>query len=107
MIDAEIIRTKPEAVVTAAANKGYKLDLKELKKLMDKTRELQTKTEVLRAKRNQISAKLSKSRDDKTMQEAAELKANLNKLEGELKDFSPQLKEELFKMLAKKNARKV
>jgi seryl-tRNA synthetase len=98
MIDAELVRSDPKKIVEAAKNKGYEIDLKDLQSLMDKTRELQTKTEALRARRNQLNDKLAKGQNEQTLKEAGQLKDQLGKLETELKEFAPKLKVELYKL---------
>ncbi len=58
MLDIRFIRENPDLVQEAAHNKGYDVNIKELLSADESRRELMTKADALRAKRNDISAQM-------------------------------------------------
>jgi len=58
MLDIRFIRENPERVQEAAAQKGYKVNIAELLSADESRRELQTKADELRTKRNEISSQM-------------------------------------------------
>lgn len=98
MIDPNLIKDNPNAVKEAALAKGVHLDIEKINQMTWKAKELQTKVESLRAKRNLLNEKLSKDRDESSLKEAGELKAELDRLEKELKEDAPKIKEEYYKI---------
>ncbi len=58
MLDIRFIRENPERVQEAAAQKGYKVNIPELLSADESRRELQTKADELRTKRNEISGQM-------------------------------------------------
>lgn len=98
MIDPNIIKDNPELVKKAALSKGVTLDVDKINKTTWKAKELQTEVEALRAQRNQLTEKLSKARDEATLKQAIELKSDLEKLEAELKESAPKIKEAYYQI---------
>jgi len=56
MLDIQFIRDNPQHIVEKSKQKGYDVDVNELLKVDTSRRELQTKVEVLRQKRNELAA---------------------------------------------------
>ncbi len=98
MIDPNIIKDNPELVKKAALSKGVELDVEKINATTWKAKELQTKVESLRGQRNKLNEELSKSRNEESLKRATELKADLDKLEKELKESAPQIKAEYYKI---------
>ena len=58
MLDIRFIREHPERVQEAATQKGYTVNIQELLRADESRRELQTKADELRTRRNEISAQM-------------------------------------------------
>lgn len=86
MLDIRFIRDNADAVQQNAINKGYKVDTRKLLDLDSKRRELQSRVDELRAKRNDISDKMKGGKpSDALIAEGKAIKEQLGLLEGELK----------------------
>lgn len=87
MLDIRFIRENPEAVQQNAKNKGYDVDVQALLAVDVKRREIQTKVDELREKRNIISANMKNGRpSDEMIAEGKRIKEELNSLEDQLKE---------------------
>lgn len=83
MLDIRYVRENPEAVQKKAKQKGYSVDVSSLLKLDDTRRELQTKVEEIRTKRNALADDVKKGKP--TEQQIAQGKAYKTQL-AELED---------------------
>ncbi len=93
MLDIKYIRENPEEVKKAILDKqlGGTVDIDELLDLDEKYRDILRQVEVKRSLRNQLSEDISKIQDkdakEKLILEAAQIKADIVKLDVELKDL--------------------
>jgi seryl-tRNA synthetase len=86
MLDIKYIRENPETVQEKARQKGYSVDVSSLLKLDDDRRELQTKTEEIRAKRNILADEVKKGKPTpEQIEQGKELKTELAELEDRLR----------------------
>lgn len=86
MLDIKYIRENPETVQEKARQKGYSVDVSSLLKLDDDRRELQTKTEEIRAKRNALADEVKKGKPaPEQIEQGKELKTELAELEDRLR----------------------
>lgn len=97
MLDIRFIRENPDRVQEAAAQKGYKVDVKELLRADESRRELQTKVDELRTRRNEIAAQMKGGKP------ASELVEKGKGIKTELAEVEDQLRvtDEVFTMLLK------
>ena len=58
MLDIRFIREHPERVQEAATQKGYTVNIQELLRADESRRELQSKADELRTRRNEISSQM-------------------------------------------------
>ena len=88
MLDIKFIRDNAEAVQTNAINKGYKtVDINSLLKLDDERRDLQTKADELRQKRNANVAQTKGVRPtDEQIAEGKSIKEQLGNIESSFKE---------------------
>lgn len=97
MLDIRYIREHADEVQIKSDQKGYKVNIKDLLSLDSSRRELSTKIDALRQKRNEHAAGLKKGKPtEEQLNEGRELKTDLAKLEEEFnvvdKDFLTALK---------------
>lgn len=86
MLDIKYIRENAQTVEEKARQKGYSVDVSSLLKLDDDRRELQTKTEEIRAKRNTLAEAGKKGRPEPAqIEEGKRLKTELAELEDHLR----------------------
>lgn len=86
MLDIRFIRDNAAAVQQNARQKGYEVNIDELLQLDSSRRELQTRVESLREKRNEIASKMKTGRPaDELIAEGRAVKEELVGLEAELK----------------------
>lgn len=86
MLDLRFIRENAAAVQENARAKGYSVNIEELLRLDSSRRELQTRTEALREKRNEIAAQMKGGKpSDELINEGRSIKEQLAGLEAELK----------------------
>jgi len=86
MLDIKYIRENPETVEEKARQKGYSVDVSSLLKLDDERRELQTKTEEIRAKRNALADEVKKGKPEPAqIEEGKRLKTELAELDDRLR----------------------
>ena len=86
MLDIKYIRENPELVEEKARQKGYSVDVSSLLKLDDDRRELQTKTEEIRAQRNALADEVKKGKPTpEQIEQGKELKTKLSELEDRLR----------------------
>lgn len=96
MLDIRFIRENPAAVAENARAKGYTINIDELLRLDSSKRELQTRVEELREKRNGIASQMKGSRpSDELISEGKRIKEQLAALEDELKTAEESLKVQL------------
>ncbi len=90
MLDIKFIRENPDLVKMGAEKKHIKFDPKDLIKIDDKRKELQTETEKMRAEQNAVSLRLPQIGDPAAKQELLRqmklLKEDMQKKEEELKE---------------------
>jgi len=89
MIDIELIRTKPEAVVAGMEKRGQDSSIvAEVQALDIRRRELLTEVETLKAERNKVSKEIGQMKDkeerDAKIVEMRQVGENIDKLDGEL-----------------------
>lgn len=93
MLDLKFIRDNPEAVKTACQNKNINPNLvDEVLRLDNERRQLISKTETVKAQRNQLNQKLKTGVTEKLKLQSLELKRELQNLEPRLK----KIEEDLF-----------
>ena len=86
MLDIKYIRENPELVEEKARQKGYSVDVSSLLKLDDDRRELQTKTEAIRAQRNVLADEVKKGKPTpEQIEEGKRLKTELAELDDHLR----------------------
>lgn len=86
MLDLRFIRENAMAVQENAHAKGYTVNIEELLRLDSSRREIQTRVEALREKRNDIATQMKGGRpSDELVIEGRQLKERLVSLEAELK----------------------
>ena len=92
MLDIRFIRENAEQVQTAAENKGYKVDIKELLALDDERRDLRQKVDTLREERNGLAAQMKHGQPDQALiDQGKQLKTKLAELEGELRQLEEKI----------------
>jgi seryl-tRNA synthetase len=94
MLDRRFIRENPEAVKAAARVKGIDLDVDELLRLDQQTRELQRETDEANTRRKSIAKEFGKSSEERRAElraESSELDERLRKLREELAIASENL----------------
>src|SRR6185503_7982395 len=85
MLDIKYIRDNTDKVREAIKNKNGNLEnLDKVLSLDDTRRKLIIEVEAIRSRRNQITEKLKKDKDDSLIEESKKLKENLGTLETEL-----------------------
>lgn len=85
MLDVKFIRENLELVEKSTKEKGYKVDIKEVIKLDDARKEVLSKVEVLRQRRNEVSSKMKGAKPSKELiAEGKAIKEQLTDLEAEL-----------------------
>ncbi len=86
MLDIRFIRENPERVQEAATQKGYKVNIQELLSADESRRELQTKADELRTRRNEISAQMKGGKPEPELVEQGKaIKTELAELEDRLR----------------------
>lgn len=86
MLDIKYIRENPETVQEKARQKGYSVDVSSLLKLDDDRRELQTKTEEIRQKRNALADEVKKGKPTpEQIEQGKQFKTELAELEDRLR----------------------
>lgn len=98
MLDIKFIRENKEKVADAAKNKNIKIDLDELLELDDRKKELQTKIDELRAKRNEL-AKAAKS--EKPNKEQISLGKELKEKTSVLEEQYKKINEKYLNLMVK------
>lgn len=87
MLDRRFIRENPEAVKDAARVKGIDLDVDELLRLDQQTRELQRETDEANTRRKSIAKEFGKSSEERR----AELRKESSELDDRLRDLREEL----------------
>lgn len=88
MLDIRFIRENPELVQQNAKNKGYDIDVSALLRVDSERRELQTKIDELREKRNTISSSMKNGKpSDEMISEGKRVKEELGDLESQQKEI--------------------
>ena len=94
MLDISFIRDNQELVKAAAEKKHADFDLKELLTVDDNRKELKTEVDKLRAKKNELSAKIPQAETDAKRQEfiaaSKEIQEEASELEKEMKEVQKQ-----------------
>ena len=94
MLDVKFIRENIDLVEKSAREKGYKIDIQEVVRLDDKRKEVLTKVEALRAKRNEIAGKMKGGKPaPELIAEGKAVKEELAALEAELSEAESKLNE--------------
>lgn len=73
MLDIRFIRDNAERVAEVSRQKGYEVDVPRVLELDATRRELQTKADELRAKRNEISSRMKGGKPEPEMIEQGKL----------------------------------
>ena len=90
MLDIQFIRNSPDLVKAAIRNKGFDLDLDELLALDKQRREVTTRLEQRRARKNELSALIPKAAKDdrpKLVEEAKLVRTEIEELEPRLAEI--------------------
>ncbi len=98
MLDIKFIRENIHKVKEAVKNKKATANIDHLLSLDDQRRKLMSRVETLRAKRNEISAKLKSERNDELIEHSRTLKDELGKFELELQEIDQQWIAEMLKV---------
>lgn len=99
MLDIRFIRDNAARVAEAATQKGYPVDIDHLLELDASRRELQTKADELRARRNDISAQMKGGKPDPALVEQGKaIKTELAEVEDHLRVVSEEYTELLKKV---------
>ena len=86
MLDIRFIRENPDRVQEAAAQKGYTINVQELLSADSSRRELQTKADELRTKRNEISSQMKGGKPSPELVEQGKaIKVELAEVEDDLR----------------------
>lgn len=86
MLDIRFIRENPDRVQTAAAQKGYTVNIQELLHADESRRELQQKADELRTRRNEIATQMNGGRPaPELVQEGKGIKTELAEVEDHLR----------------------
>ncbi len=94
MLDVKFIRENIDLVEKSAREKGYKIDIQEVVRLDDERKEVLTKVEALRAKRNEIAGKMKGGKPaPELIAEGKAVKEELAALETELSEAESKLNE--------------
>ncbi len=94
MLDVKFIRENIDLVEKSAREKGYKIDIQEVVRLDDERKEVLTKVEALRAKRNEIAGKMKGGKPaPELITEGKAVKEELATLEAELSEAESKLSE--------------
>lgn len=93
MLDLRFIRENAVAVAENARAKGYTINIDELLRLDSSKREVQTRVEELREKRNETASQMKGSRpSDEVVAQGRQIKEQLGGLEAELKTVDDELR---------------
>lgn len=95
MLDIRFIREHPELVQQSSAKKGYKVNIAELLDVDARRRELQSKSDELRAQRNELSAQMKSAMDggkpsQASIEHGKQLKTELAEVEDHLRVVDEQ-----------------
>lgn len=94
MLDVKFIRENIDLVEKSTKEKGYKIDIQEVVRLDDERKEVLTKVEALRAKRNEIAGKMKGGKPaPELIAEGKVIKEELATLEAELSEAESKLNE--------------
>ena len=94
MLDVKFIRENIDLVEKSTKEKGYKIDIQEVVRLDDERKEVLTKVEALRAKRNEIAGKMKGGKPaPELIAEGKAVKEELATLEAELSEAESKLNE--------------
>lgn len=86
MLDIRFIRENPDRVQEAAAQKGYKVNISELLSADESRRELQTKVDELRTRRNEIASQMKGGKPaPELVEQGKQLKTELAEVEDHLR----------------------
>lgn len=104
MLEVKFIRENLSLVEKSTKEKGYKIDVPEVLELDDKRKEILSGVEALRARRNEVAAKMKGGKPapelieegKKIKQELAEKEKALASIETELKDLLKQIPNVIF-----------
>lgn len=89
MLDIRFIRENPDRVQTAAAQKGYTVNIQELLHADESRRELQQKADELRTRRNEIAAQMKGGKPAaELVEEGKRIKTELAEVEDHLRVVS-------------------
>jgi seryl-tRNA synthetase len=101
MLDIKFIRENPKLVEAGAAAKNIKIDVSAVLKLDEEKRDLQTKSEEIRAEQKQLSAKIpkaDKAEKEKLLAKTSRLKQEFLTMEEKLNKLDAELTLELMKI---------
>lgn len=92
MLDIQYIRENPELVKQKSAQKGYAVDVDNLLKLDGSRKELQSKIDEVRTRRNAHAEAIKKQGKPtpEQIKKGSEIKTELEKLESEFADINPK-----------------
>lgn len=104
MLDVKFIRENLKLVEKSTKEKGYKIDIPLVLELDDKRKEILSKVEALRARRNEVAGKMKGGKPapelieegKKIKTELAELETTLSSAEDELKNLLKQIPNVIF-----------
>lgn len=96
MLDIKFIKENISQVKAICQNKNIDIDVDVFIKLEEEKRHLQTKIETLRAKRNEISSRMKKSRSDDLIKQSKLIKEETEKLEKSFKETNQKFEEIYF-----------
>jgi seryl-tRNA synthetase len=89
MLDVQLLRNDPRAVASRLADRGYALDLSAFEALEARRKTVQTETQELQAKRNQLSKQVGELKSKGA--DASQVVAQVNAQAGRLKSLEQDL----------------
>jgi len=108
MLDIQFIRQNADQVRAAIKNKGFTLDLDELLAADRDRRDATTELEQKRARKNELSSAIPKASKDerpKLVDEAKQVRAEIEQFEPKLAEIQRRYQKEKTKKISNKNAK--
>ncbi len=96
MLDIKFIRDNQDIVKKAIKDKQLNMNLEHLLALDDQRRKYIIETEAIRSRRNEITEKLKKGKEESLIFESKDLKEKLAKLETEMKEIEDAWQKEML-----------
>ncbi len=89
MLDTKLLRTNPQEIANQLARRGFELDIEKLSALEEKRKQIQTQTQELQNKRNNLAKQVGQAKA--AGQDIAPLLAEAEKIPAQLQENETQL----------------